>query len=294
MLYGIRFPTNGNVSVYRLDPATGATALVASSGSPDYFFTQTSLDPISRRYFFNGASPNGLVRYIYGVNIDTGVVTTAPAPSSLNDWKWDPVTAKLIGDFPVSPGGNLGVYSMDPDTGVRTLLVATAISDYNFPGRAAFDPVRRRFFVVTATRLYTIDLITGTVTNVHPSRQFVNPEGDPISGQLYSDYFGEVDSMDPLTGAAVTVAITGALGAATERAFDPVGRRYFFVNDQTYTVDVTTGAFTHVNVSGTFEELEYDVGAPAPPQPAPLFSNLTLALLAAGLAFLGVVATLRR
>jgi len=297
MLYGIS-KASGTVAIYRMDPATGATALVADTGSSTYFVTTTALDPISRRYFFLGTSPNGLLHYIYAVDIDTGVFTTAPA-SSLVDWKWDPVSAKLVGLFTTDglPSGNLGVYSMDPDTGVRTLLVATTINNYDFTGRAAFDPIGRRYFVLTPSGLYTINLLTSVVTQADPSRVFVELQYDQTSGRLVSTYGvinDEVDSMDPATGVANTVVVTDAQGIYLyDTAFDQPGRRFFFgaASGDIYTVDVATGAFTHV--AGILAELEYAPSA-AVSQPVPLFSNLTLALLAACLAFLGVIVTLRR
>ncbi len=175
-----------------------------------------------------------------------------------------PVVAQTIYGLRFVPAsGNVGIYSIDPATGVATLITDTGLTGYASPA-AAFDPVGRRyFFVSNSGELFTVNVASGGVTHVTGS--MAELQYDPLTANLYGMRFvpgsGNVGiyAMSPATGIPVLIADTGVTGyASPAAAFDPVGRRYFFVSNggELFTVNVASGGVTHV--TGSMAEPQYD------------------------------------
>jgi hypothetical protein len=159
--------------------------------------------------------------------------------------------------------GQITIFSIDPVAGTMTPLVATGAPSLA-GGISAFDPVGNRFFFM-AGDLYTVDLDSGTVTNV--SLGGVSPllQFDSVAGQLYGADFsaGQITifAINPLTGTMVPVVNTDATslvgGIST---FDAAGKRFFFMSSGSvlYTANVATGSFSSVNLGGAFPQLQFD------------------------------------
>jgi len=188
------------------------------------------------------------------IRLTVAILVTLPIPI---------VAQTIYGHRFVPTSGNVGIYSIDPATGVATLITDTGVTGYASPA-AAFDSVGRRyFFVSNGGELFTVNVASGGVTHVTGS--MAELQYDPLTAKLYGHRFvptsGSVGiySIDPATGAATLItdtAVTGYVSPAA--AFDPVGRRYFFVSNvgELFTVNVASGGVTHV--TGSMAELQYD------------------------------------
>ena len=162
--------------------------------------------------------------------------------------------------------GQVSIFQIDPATGTMTPVVATGATSFA-GGISAFDPLENRFFFISSSNLYTVDLDSGVVSHVtlgglSPQLQF-----DARNGVLYGIDFSAghitVFSINPSTGAMLPVVNTDAtsmVGGVT--AFDPAGQRFFFIGSNLlYTADVATGTFSTTSLGGAFPQLQYDTGS---------------------------------
>jgi hypothetical protein len=283
-IYGIRFvPASGNVGIYSIDPATGVAALITDTGVSGVLGSATAFDPVGGRYFF--VSDGG---ELITVNVaSSGVMHVA---GSMVELQYDPLTANLYGIRFVPGSGNVGIYAMSPATGISVLIADTGLPGY--ADAAAFDPVGRRYFFVSGdgSELFTVNVANSGVTHVTGSMAELHY--DSLTGNLYGIRFvpgsGNVGiyTMSPATGIPVLIADTGVQGySGSETAFDPVGRRYFFVSDsgELFTVNVAGGTFSHV--TGALAEMEYGLTNVAA---IPLFGDLTILLMVIALLAVGL------
>lgn len=127
-----------------------------------------------------------------------------------------PVVAQTIYGIRFVPAsGNVGIYSLDPATGISMLITDTGVPGY--AGAAtAFDPVGRRYFFVYSGELFSVNLASGGVTHVAGSMGEL--QYDPLTGNLYGIRFvpasGNVGiyAMSPATGIPVLIADTFGCG----------------------------------------------------------------------------------
>jgi hypothetical protein len=152
-------------------------------------------------------------------------------------------------------GNEVAVFSLDPTTGVSTLVRTTGADSFN---SYAFDPVRRRLYFydqIPSPDLYTVDLANGTVSHVTVPTCCLALFSDPRTSTLYGLGFSgnevAVFSLDPTTGVSTPVRTTGA-DSFNSYAFDPVQRRLYFYDQipspDLYTVDLANGTVSHVAV----------------------------------------------
>jgi hypothetical protein len=178
--------------------------------------------------------------------------------------------------YSVSSGPGFPIVAIDPNTGsVQTLQPTGAFSGVS--SISAFDPFGRRlFFLIDAAGVQTLVVVnvqTGAVAT-HPiplaGGSYAFLEYDTATRTLYSvastPGFPLV-TIDPNTGAVQTLQPTGSFtGVSSISAFDPFGRRLFFLVDASgvqtlVVVNVQTGTVaTHPIplAGGSYAFLEYD------------------------------------
>jgi hypothetical protein len=160
-LYGIGLvPGSGNVGIYAMSPATGIPVLIVDSGVPSYDGCDTAFDPVGRRYFFISGGGE-----LFAINVTSGGITHATG--SMAELHFDSLTANLYGIRFVPGSGNVGIYTINPATGIPVLVADSGVqSGYN-GSETAFDPVARRYFFVSGSgELFTVNVASGTSSHV--------------------------------------------------------------------------------------------------------------------------------
>lgn len=235
----------GNVAVFAVEPATGARRLIVTTDAVSLSDTTMAFDPVTGRLFFRSGTS------LYTVDVDAGTYSSVTAG-------WGPLEFDVAGrQLYTVDGSPSTVYALNPMTGAATVVAVTdapSIAD----AASAFDQAQRRFFFRSGSELYTVNVRTGTYTHVAAPGSVL--EFDPVTGEIYTlDFVGPVVAVlaiNPATGASRQVAVTDAPSNGGTIAFDVVTRRLFFRSvGELYTVNVDTGAFTHVASAGF--ELEF-------------------------------------
>jgi 6-phosphogluconolactonase (cycloisomerase 2 family) len=277
--------TFGNVSMYTINPDTGA---LASIGPPvtsnDEGGRAVTVDPNGKfAYVANsGAGDTAGSISTYAINGTTGALTSTgsvqapcvPSPGSCAPWS---LAVHPSGKFAyvANEGGftptSVSMYSIDATTGALT-----SIGLIPTEGRATYvsvDPSGKFAYVANGGEnsdgspgvnvlMYAINATTGALTSigtvaadslptsiaVHPSGKFTyvaNAGSNNVS--LYT--------IDTTTGALTSAGLVAAGTGPTSLALDPAGRFAYVVNSRSndvsmYTVNGTTGALTSIATTG--------------------------------------------
>jgi hypothetical protein len=193
-------------SVFSVDPVTGATGARLASGLPPATNAIT-YDPVGKRLFFRTIS-----RELYTVHLDSGVVSHVPTATQ-GTLQFDAGRGVLL-DLGFLPGEtSYSVFEIDPTTGAHNAPVVSGL-----PGAAnniTFDPVGHRLFFRTVAReLYTVQVLSGSVSHVSVPTQgvlvFVELRGTLIDiGFNVGEITYSVAELNPFTGARSPAIVTG-------------------------------------------------------------------------------------
>lgn len=174
-----------------------------------------------------------------------------------------PAAGQLYGVW-AGAGGKETVFSINAANGAMTPLVATGASTL-VGGISTFDPVGKRFFFMSNLDLYTVNVTTGAASHVSLGGTLPLLQFDAVTNTLFGVALqgnqAEVFAIDTTTGVMTPRIATGATTLAGGiSAFDPAGRRLFFMSDpDLYVVNVDSGTFSHVSLGHRFPLLQFDI-----------------------------------
>ena len=151
--------------------------------------------------------------------------------------------------------GNYGNFDIADATTFN--VTSTASGTANFEGAGAIDPNDQAtaYVLTNANEFYSLDIATGNYTDIGPmgapngGETWVGLSFDPISGNLYGlatdSAVTTLYLLDPVALTATPIGPTGmVLGIALAIDGSGTGYSYDLVDDQSYSIDLLTGAAT--------------------------------------------------
>jgi 6-phosphogluconolactonase len=278
--------SGGSVSMYTIDPTTGALtsigSMVAAPVGPDDVPHSVVVDPTGKfAYVANWSDLTGSVS-MYTINATTGALTStetiqapcAPSPGSCSPWSVavDP-SGKFL--YVANEGGfaptSVSMYSIDATTGALTSLGLVASG-----GRArsvAVHPSGKFAYVTDVSSsfpgesdnvsMYAINTTTGTLTSLGTMAAGAFPSAiaiTPVGKFAYVTNSNSNDiSMYAINSGTGVLASIGPIAAGTgpsSVALDPTGK-FAYVTDggsndvSMYTINATTGTLTSIGTIAT-------------------------------------------
>jgi YVTN family beta-propeller protein len=266
----------GYVSMYTIDPTTGA---LASVGPPvptyGYGADSVTVDPLGKFAYvtnsgnvFNYDNEADGILAMYTIDATTGALTS---------------TGTIIGNCPglclpssmvVDPSGkfayvanggggvpyNIAMYTISATTGALTSIgtIATGTD----PLSVAVDPAGKFAYVTSSdsndVSMYTINATTGALTSVGTIAAGTGPVSvavDPLSKFTYVTNSSSNDlsvyTINSTTGALTSVGTVATGAEPVSVAVDPSGKFAYVANlgsndVSMYTINITTGALTPI------------------------------------------------
>ena len=280
----------GYVSMYTIDPTTGALASIGPPASSlDYSAESVTVDPFGKfAYVANlgdDFSSDGSVA-MYTINPTTGALTFIGGISGNCPGLCVPLSVVVdpSGKFAYVANGdgmvqnNVAMYTINATTGALTSIGTIAVE--GFAVSVAVDPSGKFAYVATASgtpgsagnvSMFTINATTGALTSIGTiAAGIIAAEPDPISMAVdpagkfaYVTNSGSNDvsmyTIDATTGALTFI---GSIAAGTDPvsiAVDPAGKFAYVANwtydtdgsVSMYTIDATTGGLTPIGTIAT-------------------------------------------
>jgi len=280
-VYVTNFSSN-NVSMYTINPTTGA---LASIGPPvtsnDEFTDSVTVDPFGK---FAYVASSGDVFDIdfgsvvtYAINPTTGALTSTTGgiigtgidgtPEYFNSVALHPSGkfayaadggALLLGG--ANPGGSslVSMFTINSTTGAMTSIGVIAAG--TGPGSVAVDPAGKFAYVTNSgsndVSMYTIDATTGALASIGTIAAGTGPVSvvvDPSGKFSYVANFNSNDvsmySINATTGALTPIGTIATGLSPTSIAVHPSGNFAYVTNSasndvSTYSIDAATGALT--------------------------------------------------
>jgi YVTN family beta-propeller protein len=267
----------GYVSMYTINPTTGALASIGPPvSSNDAFTDSVTVDPFGKFAYVtssgDGEFSDGSVSP-YTINSTTGALTSTTGgiigtgldgtPGFYNSVALDP-SGKFAyaADGGSSVGGAFGssssvsMYTVDSTTGALTSIGIIAAG--GGPDSVAVDPAGKFAYVTNFfsndVSMYSIDATTGALASIGtiaagtgPSSVAVGPSGKfaYVANSGSSDV--SMYTIDATTGALTSIGMIAAGTGPGSVAVDPAGKFAYVVNFNSndvsmYTIDTTTGA----------------------------------------------------
>ena len=277
----------GYVSMYTIDPATGALASVGPPvPSNDEFTDSVTVDP-SGKFAYVASSgdvwdidfgsivtfainpTNGALTSTTGGIYGTGVNGT---PGFFNSMAFDPsgkfAYAADGGAFPASSFGgssSVSMYTIDSTTGA---LTSTGMIDAGAnPDSVAVDPAGKFAYVTNFNSndvsMYSIDATTGTLTSIGtivagslPNSVVVDPSGKFAYVANWTAYETEgsvsMYTINATTGALTSIGTIAAGTSPISMAVDPAGKFAYVAN---FTGNQTVGSVSMYTINATTGDL---------------------------------------
>jgi len=283
--------TGGYVSMYKINPTTGALTSVGPPVPTNDEFTDSVTVAPSGKFVYVASSgdvwdiDDGSI-VTYAVNPTTGALTFTPggivgtgangAPGFFNSMAFDP-SGKFAysadgGAFPpTSFGGlsNVSMYTIDSTTGAMTstgMIAAGAGPDF-----VAVDPAGKFAYVTNFSSsdvsMYTINATTGALASIGtiatgpgPVSVAVDPAGNfaYVANWTGDQAVGSVSmySINSTTGALTSIGTIAAGTSPFSVVVDPSGKFVYVANSGSndvsmYTINATTGALTSIGTIAT-------------------------------------------
>jgi len=281
---------DGSVSMYTINPTTGALASIGPPVSTDGFGVypgSIAVYPSGKFvYLTNEGDPwgyeegaNGSVE-IYTIGVTTGALTNTGTINGNCPGLCDPepMAVDPSGKFAyVVTGGaggpfSLAMYTIDTTTGALTSVGTIAAG--GGPSFVAVDPTGKFVYVATANAtptsagsvlVYAINVTTGALASTGTIAAGTDPVSlavDPAGKFVYVTNFSSNDvSMYTIDATTEALTSVGTIAAGTNPlslAVDPAGKFAYVTNSGSndvsmYTINATTGALTSMGtiVAGT-------------------------------------------
>jgi len=211
----------GTVSVFAIDPATGALSPVPDStvttgASPSSY--SIAIEPTGRFAYVGNFHANSVSVYTIGADGKLTAMAGSPFPTTGGNVQTISITPNGRFMYVTNWAGTVAAYRIAPDSGALTLVMTDASGSNN--QTSVIDPTGKFLYVVHYSDqnidTYTIDAATGALTKV-PGSPFSSGTGYPKSFTL-----------DP----------TGRFAYATSYFGNPLTDLSF------YTIDPATGVIT--------------------------------------------------
>jgi YVTN family beta-propeller protein len=283
--------TGGYVSMYTIDPTTGA---LTSVGPPvptnDEFTDSVTVAPSGKSAYVASGGDVWDIDYgsilTYAINPTTGALTSTAggingtgatgAPGFFNSMAFDP-SGKFAysadgGAFPPTSFGGLSsvsMYTIDSTTGAMTStgMIAAGAG----PDSVAVDPSGKFAYVTNFNSrdvsMYTINATTGALASIGtiatepgPVSLAVDPTGEFAYVANWTGYqaVGSVSmyTINSTTGALTPIGTIPAGTSPLSVVVDPSGRFAYVANSDSndvsmYTINATTGALTSIGTIAT-------------------------------------------
>lgn len=291
-LYGFYFADpRGTLYLAHVDSVTGSVTPIAPVGASGFLLGATAYDPVNKREFIGTDSNIMLV-----VDVGSGSVTTKHLTQPLSFYAVDTARGILYGvghdlNFPE-------LRSVNVSSGAVTSLchVTTAANGW-YDGSAVIDPLLNYFYYVDGAKLIQIDIAhcVSRAIAVSPTPGLLII--DRVTRQLFGFAFGsgpngQIFRIDVITGATTPVALLPRNSVLDDaRAFDPISRRFFVVQDTNLLAwaNVDTGQVGSVTPTQALSILEADAGVTSLAVGTPALSSILLIVLTLALAGVGLL-----
>jgi YVTN family beta-propeller protein len=269
----------GYVSMYTINPTTGALASIGPPvSSNDAFTDSVTVDPFGKFAYVtssgDGDVSDGSVS-TYTINSTTGALTSAAGgiigtgldgtPGFYNSVALDPsgkfAYAADGGSFVVGAFGSsssVSMYTVDSTTGALTSIGIIAAG--TLPHSVAVDPAGKFVYVANFNSndasMYTVNTTTGALTPIGTIAAGTGPDSvvvDPSGKFAYVANNGSNDvsmyTINATTGALTSIGTIAAGTGPFSVGVDPAGKFAYVVNFNSndvsmYTINATTGALT--------------------------------------------------
>ena len=263
----------GYVSMYTINPATGALASIGPSVPTDEEGTDSVAVHPSGKFAYVASSgnvfdiDNGTVA-MYTINATTGALTSIEGGISgenPNICCFNSVTVDPSGKFAYVPNGGGGstiisMYTINGTTGALTSLGPIAAG--GFPTSVAVDPSGKFVYVANQNgtpgsagnvAMFTINATTGALTSIGTIAAGTDPGSvtvDPTGKFSYVANSGSNDvsmyTINTTTGALASIGTIAAGTGPGSVAVDPAGKFAYVTNFKSndvsmYTINSTTG-----------------------------------------------------
>jgi 6-phosphogluconolactonase (cycloisomerase 2 family) len=271
----------GSVSMYTINPATGA---LASIGPPvptnDELTDSVTVDPLGKFAYVTSSGDVWDIDFgsvlTYAINPTTGALTSAGGiigtglngtPEFFNSVAVDPsgkfAYAADGGAFPAGDFGgssSISVYTINSATGALTSIGLIAAG--SGPDSVAVDAAGKFAYVANFNSndvsMYAIDATTGALTSIGTIAAGTQPVSyveDPVGNFAYVANVGSNDismyTINATTGALTSIGTISAGVAPISVVVDPSGKFSYAVNFNSndvsmYTINATTGDLTSI------------------------------------------------
>jgi 6-phosphogluconolactonase len=269
--------SDGNVSMYTINPTTGALSSIGSQVAAGYCANSVTVDPFGKfAYVANegcGDTSGGVS--MYTINPASGALTSIGDAPCAEGSCLAPVSVAVnpSGKFAyvATEGGfsptNVSMYTIDPTIGTLNLIGTVASG-----GRAnsvTVDPSGKFAYVVNggdpdsgcSVSMFTINATTGVLTStgtiaagVFPCSIAVHPSGKfaYVTNSSSNDIL--MYGIDTSTGTLISIGTMAAGGSPIGPiAIDPTGRFAYLPSGSsdilTYNIDTGTGSLTSVGTT---------------------------------------------
>ncbi len=249
---------SNDISVYVLDPATGALSPVQTvAGEAGGNARSVSVHPTGKFAYVANYDANSVS--VYAIDQTTGVLTLVETVAAGN--KTGFVTIHPSGKFAYANNAfsdSISVYSIDQTTGA--LSAGTAVATGDLPTLVAIDPTGKFAYVTNynsnSVSVYSINQSTGALNAgaaVGAGTTPVSVAVDPTGRFAYVTNYGSANvsvySINRTTGALAAAGSVGAGSGPYSVAIDPSGRFAYVANNgsnnvSVYSIDQATGALT--------------------------------------------------
>jgi len=292
--YVASFGCNGNsggyVSMYTINPTTGALSIGSTVPSNDELTDSVTVDPSGKFVYVTSSGDVWDIDFgsvlAYTINPTTGALTSTTGgiigtgingtPELFNSVAVDPsgkfAYAADGGAFPAGSFGgdsSVSMYTINSTTGALTSIGMIA-AGYG-PDSVAVDPAGKFAYVANFdsndVSMYTIDATTGALASIGTIAAGTSPDSvavDPAGKFAYVTNFNSNDvSMYTIDAATGALTFIGSIAAGTNPfsvAVDPAGKFAYVANwtgsnadgsVSMYTIDATTGVLTPTGTIAT-------------------------------------------
>ena len=248
---------SGAVSMYTIDPTTGALTSLGMLAIPDQFGPYSvAVNPSGKVLYLGNSGTRDDVGIVsmYSIDATTGALTSVGLGGFASVYPWSMAVhpsgkfAYVTNEYTQPPQypswpSILYEYTIDPATGNLGHVTTTTagLTPTSIPTSIAIDPSGKFAYVTNSgsndISMYTINATTGALTSLGPIATGANPTSmavDPTGKFAYVANFGSNDismySIDTATGILSSLGPIAAATSPSSVAVDPSGKFAYVAN----------------------------------------------------------------